>query len=144
MARAPRPTFAEASAADARSPCGDELCRRACLYCRGGAPISGATVTLWAATSDEPKKLIQVQTGGDGRFTMQVPTARGTDVSLYLVATGGRAAANPNSGDNPAIALMTVLGNEPPANVVINEMTTVASVWTHAQFLDATGTKPAH
>jgi hypothetical protein len=26
----------------------------------------------------------------------------------------------------------------PPAQVVINEMTTVASVWTHAQFLDGT------
>jgi hypothetical protein len=29
-----------------------------------------------------------------------------------------------------------VIGSKPPANVVINEMTTIASVWTHAQFLD--------
>ncbi len=45
------------------------------------------------------------------------------------------------NGDNPAIALLTVLGNTPPAKVVINEMTTVASVWTNAQFLDGTAIK---
>src|SRR5215467_1207625 len=38
-------------------------------------------------------------------------------------------------GDNPAIALLAVLGSKPPTHVVINEMTTVASVWTNAQFL---------
>jgi hypothetical protein len=31
---------------------------------------------------------------------------------------------------------LTVLGNTPQAKVTINEMTTVASVWTNAQFLD--------
>ena len=36
---------------------------------------------------------------------------------------------------------MAVLGSKPPAKVVINEMTTVASVWTHAQFLDGTAIK---
>ena len=33
---------------------------------------------------------------------------------------------------------MTVLGNKPPARVTINEMTTVASVWTHNQFINGT------
>src|SRR5208283_360385 len=37
--------------------------------------------------------------------------------------------------------LMAVLGDHPPATVVINEMTTVASVWTTAQFLDGTAIK---
>ena len=36
---------------------------------------------------------------------------------------------------------MAVLGSNPPAKVVINELTTVASVWTHAQFLDGTAIK---
>jgi streptogramin lyase len=31
---------------------------------------------------------------------------------------------------------MTVLGGTPPASVVINELTTIASVWTHSQFID--------
>ena len=48
---------------------------------------------------------------------------------------------NKGVGDNPAIALMTVLGSKPPAKVMINEMTTIASVWTHAQFLDGTTIK---
>src|SRR5262249_42111612 len=34
-----------------------------------------------------------------------------------------------------------VLGNMPPPEVVINEMTTVASVWTHAQFLNGAAIK---
>jgi hypothetical protein len=48
---------------------------------------------------------------------------------------------NKGSGDNPAIVLLTVLGNGSLAKVVINEMTTVASVWTNAQFLDGTAIK---
>ena len=34
-----------------------------------------------------------------------------------------------------------MVGNQPPAKVVINEMTTVASVWTNAQFLDGAAIK---
>ena len=36
---------------------------------------------------------------------------------------------------------MTVLGSKAPAEVTINEMTTVASVWTHNQFIDGTAIK---
>jgi hypothetical protein len=36
---------------------------------------------------------------------------------------------------------MTVLGGNLPATVTINEMTTVPSVWTHAQFLDGSAIK---
>src|SRR5262249_8308570 len=39
------------------------------------------------------------------------------------------------SGDNPAIVLLAVLGGEPRHQVIVNEFTTVASVWTNAQFL---------
>jgi hypothetical protein len=101
----------------------------------GGAPIANSTVTLWAEGSDAPKQLAQTKTGADGRF--EVHGSQGEAI-LYLVATGGEPTANKSGGDNPAIALITVVGNNPPAGVVINEMTTVASVWTHAQFLDGT------
>src|SRR5262249_45282294 len=47
-------------------------------------------------------------------------------------------AASKTSGDNPAIALLSVVGRKPPAKVAINEMTTVASVWTHNQFIEGT------
>jgi hypothetical protein len=49
--------------------------------------------------------------------------------------------ANSQGGDNPAVALMTVIGGNPPATVTINEMTTIASVWTHAQFLNGAAIK---
>jgi hypothetical protein len=48
----------------------------------------------------------------------------GPDVVLYVSARGGEAQANRGGGDNPAIALLSVFGNMPPAKVVINEMTT--------------------
>ncbi len=38
-------------------------------------------------------------------------------------------------GPNDAIALLAVLGNSPPNKVMVNEFTTIASVWTSAQFL---------
>jgi hypothetical protein len=63
------------------------------------------------------------------------------DAILYLIAKGGQPKANAHSGDNPAIALMAVIGNKAPTTVTINEMTTVASVWTHAQFLDGSAIK---
>src|SRR5262249_413336 len=42
---------------------------------------------------------------------------------------------NKGGGDNPATALLTVLGNQPPAKIVINELTTVASTFTSARFI---------
>lgn len=103
-----------------------------------GAPIVGSTVTLWAAGTDAPRQLAQTRTGTDGRFAL---SADGKGAILYLVATGGRPGAGKASGDNPALALITVLGGKAPPKVVINEMTTVASVWTHNQFIDGAAIK---
>jgi hypothetical protein len=127
--------LAAAPAAAQQAPAFDDLMGQ---VLGGGAPIAGSTVTLWAAGADEPKQLAQARTGDDGRFTLRVPVARGTGVSLYLLAQRGEPAARKGGGDNPAIGLLAVLGDALPSRVVINEMTTVASVWTHAQFLDGT------
>ena len=102
----------------------------------GGAPIANSTVTLWAASTSAPKQLAQTKSGADGRFTLNAPAAQGT--SLYLIAQGGQSAANKAAGNNPAIGLMTVFGAKAPGKVTINEMTTVASVWTHNQFISGT------
>jgi len=104
----------------------------------GGAPIANSTVTLWAASPAAPKQLAQTRSGADGHFALTAPDSVAADTSLYLVAQQGRSAADKASGDNPRIALMTVVGATPPGEVVINEMTTVASVWTHNQFLEGT------
>jgi hypothetical protein len=105
----------------------------------GDAPIANSNVALWAEGADAPKQLAQTKTGEDGRFEVHVSGSQG-DAILYLVATGGEPKAT-GGGDNPAVVLITVLGSMPPAMVVINEFTTVASVWTHAQFLDGTAIK---
>jgi len=101
----------------------------------GGAPIANSTVTLWEASAGAPKQLAQTKTSGDGRFEIDTPSS-GANTSLYLVATGG--VPKSGGGDNPAIALLTVLGSKAPSTVTINEMTTVASVWTNNQFLNGT------
>jgi hypothetical protein len=106
----------------------------------GGAPIANSTVTLWAASAGAPKQLAQGRTGNDGRFALSPAGAAGKDATLYLVAKGGRPTGN-KANDNSAITLMTVVGNKPPVRVTINEFTTVASVWTHAQFVDGTAIK---
>jgi hypothetical protein len=78
----------------------------------GGAPIARSTVTLWSAGAGAPTQLGQAQTGDDGRFTLsfQSPTPEGIS---YLVAKGGEPTAH-RGGDNPAIALLSVLGTNPP------------------------------
>jgi DNA-binding beta-propeller fold protein YncE len=107
----------------------------------GGGPVANSSVTLWGASSSEPRQLAQARTNADGRFEINSQDTPSGDVILYLVAKGGEAAVNKSSGDNSAIALLSVLGNTPPAKVVLNEMTTVASVWTNAQFIDGTAIK---
>jgi hypothetical protein len=107
----------------------------------GGGRVEGATVTLWAATAVAPVQLGRAATGADGRFTISSAAASAKDASLYLISEGGKSSADRTDGDNDSMALMTVLGGTPPANVVINELTTIASVWTHAQFVDGAAIK---
>jgi hypothetical protein len=57
---------------------------------------------------------------------------------LYLVASGGESKAGREPGNNPAIALISVIGTRPPPSVVVNEYTTIASVWTMNQFINGT------
>ena len=107
----------------------------------GGGAVERATVTLWAATAGEPRRLAQTRTNREGRFELRAEENPRRDVVLYLVAEGGEAAVNRSAGDNKALALLAVVGSAPPERVTINEMTTVASVWTSAQFLQGTELK---
>ena len=125
----------------------------------GGAPIAQSTVTLWLASAEAAKQIAQTKTSDDGRFELRIGGLEGAiavqaqstqaaplsavsaDGSYYLVASSGISAANKAAGNNPAIALLAVVGSNPPATVVINEFTTIASVVTHAQFIDNTTIK---
>jgi hypothetical protein len=100
----------------------------------GGKPVAGSTVTLFSASAGAPAKLAEAKTDDQGAFTLAGgSTAQG---SLYVVAKGGRPLARPDRGPNPAIAFLAVLGPSLPKTVTVNEFTTIASVWTNAQFLD--------
>lgn len=105
----------------------------------GGARIAQSTVILMQASAGEPRQLAQAKTDSNGNFAMHGTGAPGS--SLYLIASGGIPGANKAGGNNPAILLLSVVGNKPPASVVIDEMTTIASVFTHAQFIVGTSIK---
>jgi hypothetical protein len=102
----------------------------------GGGPIAKSTVTLWAAGEGLPAKLSETSTGDDGAFRLQFDAESVNGRVLYLIAKGGEPKVGRPRGVNPAIALMATMGNTVPKEVAINELTTVASVWTGAQFLN--------
>jgi streptogramin lyase len=96
----------------------------------GGQPLGGATVTLWRTTGKEaPKSLAEVSTDASGGFKIREDSAHAEGDIFYLTTKGGSSAA---------VALMSVLGTKPPEKVVVNELTTVASVFTSARFIDGT------
>jgi hypothetical protein len=101
----------------------------------GGDTVAGSAVSLWAASADAPARLARTQTDAGGHFVVSVDQKPEGAASLYLVAEGGTPAASKVAGDNKALKLLAVLADAPPGNVVVNELTTVASVWTNAQFL---------
>jgi streptogramin lyase len=100
----------------------------------GGAPVANSNVTLWEAGASEPKQRVQAKTDSQGRFQISLVGQQAAVGTLYLVANGGTPAGK--SAQNPAIALLAVVGSSPPAHVVIDEMTTLASVITHTQLID--------
>ena len=100
-----------------------------------GAAIAGSTVTLYAAGTGAPRQLEQTQSDDVGRFSFNHAEDPSRDEILYLVAKGGQAKASKGAGNSQALALLSVLGHTPPANVTINELTTVASAFTAARFI---------
>lgn len=87
-------------------------------------PISGATVSLYRAQAGAPDLIAQAVTDGNGQFVVPLPNANGDDV-FYAVArkTG-------------AIELAAVISPAIPSTLIINELTTVATAYAMAQFLD--------
>jgi len=104
----------------------------------GGRPIAKSAVTLWVAGPGAPQELAASQTREDGSFDLRLAGERDGVGVLYLIAKGGVANSGAGKSPNPAITLMATLGTAPPQRVTINELTTVASVWTGAQFLNGT------
>lgn len=109
----------------------------------GQQVISGATMQLYAAGSGgygsaaTPLISSTIQTDSNGAFRIDNSYTCPANAQVYLVATGG----NPGlgTGVNNNLALMAALG---PCSAlttstftIINEVTTVASVWPLARFM---------
>src|SRR5262249_12627091 len=105
----------------------------------GGSPIAGSTVTLYAAGEGKPMQLAQGKTNDDGTCELEVAADKPKGSAgkvLYLVARGGTPRAAGARGPNDAIALLAVLGTARPKAVTVNELTTVASTFTSARFIN--------
>lgn len=94
----------------------------------GSAPVGKASVTLWEAGPGAAEKLAETKTNDAGEFELSIAGNEHESKVLYLTATGS----------SPSVVFMATLGSAPPERVVVNELTTVASVWTGAQFLEGT------
>ncbi len=97
----------------------------------GGQPISGATVTLWATGAARPEKIGEARTTSFGTFSI-IGKPDAPRSTLYLIARGGRRGP---SAVNAATTLLLLLPPSHPSRVVINELTTVGSAFTAAQFV---------
>ena len=105
-------------------------------YVQGaGQPIAGSTVTLYAAGQDAPAQLAQGKTDDSGAFNLTYGDAP-VDSILYVVAQGGTPKAAAGKGVSEGLALLAVLGGTPPKKVTVNELTTVASAFTAARFIE--------
>jgi sugar lactone lactonase YvrE len=98
--------------------------------------VSGATVTVFSTNSGGASPVGSGTSDSSGNFSFSFSNPGGNSV-LYAIATGG----DVGHGVNTAIAMMAILGtgeNFAPS-VTIDEITTVASVWSMAQFIQTDG-----
>ncbi len=110
-----------------------------------GEPIGGAQITLYQAGATGygagAFQLAQATSNSKGVFDIPTFTCQtsGYSQQIYLVATGGTIKGQ--SGANAAIGLISAVGTcgSFSHQAVVNEATTVATIWTLDQFLDASG-----
>ncbi|GAA5508663.1 hypothetical protein [Novipirellula caenicola] len=92
----------------------------------GGVPLDGANVVLYATKGPDPaQRIVTVTTTPEGSFRI-FDVAIPDDAVAYLVV---------HDKTRP-IALLSILGQAVPDQVVVNELTTVASAFTAARFID--------
>jgi hypothetical protein len=106
-----------------------------------GEPVAQSTVTLWAASAGAPKQLAQVRTDAQGRFSLTAP-GRATGHLALPRGPGWTIRCQQGRRQQPGHRTDHGAGQQGAVTAVtINEMTTIASVWTHNQFIN--GARPS-
>ncbi|WP_186485194.1 hypothetical protein [Synechococcus sp. A15-127] len=96
-----------------------------------GKPVNGAAITLWQVSGGkEPKQLKTLSSGKDGAFSISLSPKEGA--VHYLVVTGGRV----DGEEAKRLSMLSVLDDKVAESVVVNELTTVGSIWPNAQLLE--------
>jgi len=86
-------------------------------------PLANVVVTLFEATQALPTTVGQATTDGSGRFT--IPYRNRSSSSIFFV----------KADIGEGVEFVTVLGQNLPGSVTINELTSVAASYSMAQFL---------
>ena len=97
-----------------------------------GNPIVGATVRIYAAGPSAATLLGSGQTDSSGAVSITIANPGGNAV-LYALAVGGDAGHGPDS----AIAMLSTFGlaSNYTSTIVIDELTTIVSVWSMRAFI---------
>jgi streptogramin lyase len=110
----------------------------------GATPVVGASIVFYAAGTSGPgtgaTNLLASQTistDASGKFSVPAFTCPSATTQVYLVGRGGNGSGS--LGDNAAITMMAALGDcgsvTSSTTVLMNEVTTAASVWALGQFI---------
>lgn len=100
-----------------------------------GSPVAGATVSLYEAGEGKPSKIADGKSDDDGNFKLDLGADNLNNKLLYLLARGGFPKTAKANGANDGLVLLSVLGDKLPDRATVNELTTVASVFTSARFI---------
>lgn len=104
----------------------------------GQSPVSGSSITLYAVGSGSSAATVlgSATTDSGGNFILGSFSCPTPGTLTYIVASGGNPGL-PAGTDNGALHLLAALGacGSLPANVVINEVTTVAAAYALGGFI---------
>lgn len=114
----------------------------------GQQPVTNSLIQLYAvgssglASAAQPLVAEPVYTDNNGDFSLTTYTCPSSNTPVYLTSTGGYNGYGPKGAGNTAIALMAMLGPcgaiTDETFVVINEVTTIGSIWPLASYMAST------